>query len=98
MGQGIPASAGRRPGGVGIGSQSLWTGSHRSPGLQHTPWHQVVWQLPASLVALGPLEIIAYRPWLTWARLVGVWGFLRGDKGWHKFARNARPEAGPAAA
>ena len=45
------------------------------------------------LTLLAPAEMVLYRPWLTWARLVGTWGFLRGDKGWHKFQRNLRPSA-----
>ncbi len=45
------------------------------------------------LALLGPLEIVLYRPWLTLARLVGTWGFFRGDKSWNKFERNARPAA-----
>jgi hypothetical protein len=28
---------------------------------------------------------------MAWARLKGTWRFLRGDKDWHKFARNERP-------
>jgi poly-beta-1,6-N-acetyl-D-glucosamine synthase len=45
------------------------------------------------LMLLGPVELFVYRPPLAWARLVGTWGFLRGDKGWHKFDRNSRPGA-----
>lgn len=42
------------------------------------------------LILLGPAELFIYRPPLAWARIVGTWGFLRGDKGWHKFERNSR--------
>jgi cellulose synthase/poly-beta-1,6-N-acetylglucosamine synthase-like glycosyltransferase len=45
------------------------------------------------LVALGPLDLFIYRPLIFWARAKGTWRFLRGDKGWHKFERNARPAA-----
>jgi poly-beta-1,6-N-acetyl-D-glucosamine synthase len=45
----------------------------------------------ARLIALGPAELFLYRPPLSWARIKGTWGFLRGDKGWHKFGRNGRP-------
>lgn len=45
----------------------------------------------ARLALVGPLELFLYRPWLTLARLQGTWGYLRGDKSWNKFARNARP-------
>jgi cellulose synthase/poly-beta-1,6-N-acetylglucosamine synthase-like glycosyltransferase len=42
------------------------------------------------LVALGPLDLIVYRPLIFWARAKGTWRFLRGDRSWHKFERNAR--------
>jgi cellulose synthase/poly-beta-1,6-N-acetylglucosamine synthase-like glycosyltransferase len=42
------------------------------------------------LLLLMPLEMIAYRPFMAWARVKGTWGYFRGDKGWHKFERNAR--------
>jgi biofilm PGA synthesis N-glycosyltransferase PgaC len=44
----------------------------------------------ARLLALGPLELIVYRPILTWARYRGTVGFLRSEKGWDKFDRNER--------
>jgi cellulose synthase/poly-beta-1,6-N-acetylglucosamine synthase-like glycosyltransferase len=44
-----------------------------------------------SLIALGPLDLFLYRPLIFFARAQGTWRFLRGDKGWHKFERNARP-------
>jgi len=44
---------------------------------------------------LGPLEIVVYRPIILWARLKGTVGFLRRDRRWGKFERNARsPDAG----
>jgi biofilm PGA synthesis N-glycosyltransferase PgaC len=43
------------------------------------------------LLLLGPLELVAYRPILMWARLRGTWGFLHGHRGWEKFERNVRP-------
>jgi cellulose synthase/poly-beta-1,6-N-acetylglucosamine synthase-like glycosyltransferase len=45
------------------------------------------------LLLLMPLEMLAYRPFMAWARVKGTWGYLRGDKGWHKFERNARTAA-----
>jgi cellulose synthase/poly-beta-1,6-N-acetylglucosamine synthase-like glycosyltransferase len=45
------------------------------------------------LILLGPLDLFLYRPLIFWARAQGTWRFLRGDKGWHKFERNARPAA-----
>ena len=45
------------------------------------------------LLVLMPLELVFYRPILSWARMKGTWRFLRGDKAWHKFERNARTEA-----
>lgn len=44
----------------------------------------------ARLVALGPLELLAYRPILAWARLKGTVGFLRQERAWGKFDRNDR--------
>jgi poly-beta-1,6-N-acetyl-D-glucosamine synthase len=45
------------------------------------------------LLVLAPLDLVLYRPILVWARAKGTWRFLRGDKGWYKFARNARTSA-----
>lgn len=42
------------------------------------------------LMLLGPLELILYRPILFCAQVKGMLEFLRGDRGWNKFARNAR--------
>jgi biofilm PGA synthesis N-glycosyltransferase PgaC len=47
----------------------------------------------ARLLALGPLELILYRPVIGWARVKGTWRFLRGDKRWHKFERNLSARA-----
>jgi len=44
----------------------------------------------ARLIVLGPLELALYRPILAWARLLGFWRFVRGDRSWRKFARNPR--------
>jgi cellulose synthase/poly-beta-1,6-N-acetylglucosamine synthase-like glycosyltransferase len=46
------------------------------------------------LVALGPLELIAYRPILAWARVRGTIGFFRGERAWGKFDRNDRSTPG----
>src|SRR5690348_1241394 len=43
------------------------------------------------LILLGPLDLVVYRPFIVWARIKGTWRYLRGDQGWHKFERNARP-------
>jgi cellulose synthase/poly-beta-1,6-N-acetylglucosamine synthase-like glycosyltransferase len=43
------------------------------------------------LILLGPLDLLIYRPYIVWARIKGTWRYLRGDQGWHKFERNARP-------
>lgn len=45
------------------------------------------------LLLLAPLDLVLYRPLIIWARLKGSWRFLRGDKAWHKFERNARAPA-----
>jgi poly-beta-1,6-N-acetyl-D-glucosamine synthase len=42
------------------------------------------------VLLLAPLDLVLYRPIIVWARLKGTWGYLRGDKAWHKFERNAR--------
>jgi cellulose synthase/poly-beta-1,6-N-acetylglucosamine synthase-like glycosyltransferase len=44
----------------------------------------------ARLLVLAPLDLVLYRPIIVWARLKGSWRFLRRDKAWHKFERNAR--------
>ena len=44
----------------------------------------------ARLLLLAPLDLVLYRPIIVWARFKGSWGFLRGDKAWHKFERNVR--------
>ena len=44
-------------------------------------------------LALMPLELFVYRPFMGWARVKGTWRCLRGDKDWHKFERNIRTEA-----
>jgi poly-beta-1,6-N-acetyl-D-glucosamine synthase len=45
------------------------------------------------LLLYTPLDFVVYRPIILWARLKGSLGFLRGDKAWHKFERNARAPA-----
>lgn len=47
----------------------------------------------ARLLLLAPFDMLLYRPIITWARIKGTWGFLRGDKAWNKFERNVRAEA-----
>jgi len=44
----------------------------------------------ARLLLLAPFDLVLYRPLIFWARVKGSWRFLRGDKRWHKFERNAR--------
>jgi len=44
----------------------------------------------AVLLLYTPLDFVVYRPIILWSRLKGSWGFLRGDKSWHKFERNVR--------
>jgi len=46
-----------------------------------------------ALLLLTPFDVVVYRPIILWARLKGSWGFLRGDKSWNKFERNARAPA-----
>ncbi len=52
----------------------------------------------AALMWLGPLDLFFYRPILVYAQAKGLFRFLTGDKGWHKFERNRRngPPAAPA--
>ena len=47
----------------------------------------------ARILFLAPFDMILYRPIITWARLKGSWGFLRGNKAWNKFERNVRAPA-----
>ena len=47
----------------------------------------------ARLLFWAPFDLILYRPIITWARLKGTWGFLRGDKSWERFERNTRASA-----
>jgi cellulose synthase/poly-beta-1,6-N-acetylglucosamine synthase-like glycosyltransferase len=42
------------------------------------------------LILLTPLELVLYRPILFWAQFKGMIDFFRGERGWNKFARNAR--------
>ena len=48
------------------------------------------------LILLGPLDLFVYRPILFFAQAKGLIDFLRGDKAWHKFARNRRAPVGGA--
>jgi cellulose synthase/poly-beta-1,6-N-acetylglucosamine synthase-like glycosyltransferase len=45
------------------------------------------------LCLLGPVELFFYRPIISVARARGVWGYVRGDRGWNKFERNTRAAA-----
>jgi len=65
--------------------------------LQDRLMREVHWRDLLHLVLISPLELILYRPALTWARFVGTVDFFRGQKGWNKFERNTR-EAPPAPA
>ncbi len=44
----------------------------------------------ARLLAMGPLDLVLYRPILIYASLRGTWEFLMRDKSWNKFERNVR--------
>jgi poly-beta-1,6-N-acetyl-D-glucosamine synthase len=47
----------------------------------------------AWLLLLAPFDLVLYRPIIFWARFKGTWRFLRHDKSWHRFERNARSQA-----
>ncbi|MDQ3377849.1 MAG: hypothetical protein M3533_13295, partial [Actinomycetota bacterium] len=49
------------------------------------------------LILLSFIESFGYRQLLSWARFAGTIAFLRGEKGWQKFARVERkgPPPGP---
>ena len=49
------------------------------------------------MLALGPFDLLLYRPILMYAGLRGTWEFLRKEKGWNKFDRNVRRTAPDAA-
>lgn len=53
------------------------------------PVKDLVW-----LILLGPLDLLVYRPVIFLAQTKGLVDFIRGDKGWHKFARHQRRVAG----
>ncbi len=40
------------------------------------------------LLLLAPVELLVYRPIISWARVKGTYRFFRGDRSWHKFERN----------
>ncbi|MEC5163179.1 MULTISPECIES: glycosyltransferase family 2 protein [unclassified Janthinobacterium] len=42
------------------------------------------------MLLLGPLDLLLYRPLIILAGLRGTVQFLKGDRGWDKFARNVR--------
>jgi cellulose synthase/poly-beta-1,6-N-acetylglucosamine synthase-like glycosyltransferase len=68
--------------------------------IQDRMMREVRWRDLLHLVLISPLELIAYRPWLTYARLKGTVEYFLGRKGWDKFDRNARrasrdPAPGP---
>lgn len=51
----------------------------------------------ARLILISPFELVLYRPLIMWSRMQGTVGFLRGERHWGKFDRNARAvEARPA--
>jgi cellulose synthase/poly-beta-1,6-N-acetylglucosamine synthase-like glycosyltransferase len=58
--------------------------------IQDLMMREVRWRDLLHLALISPLELVAYRPWLTWARLKGTIEYFRGQKGWDKFDRNAR--------
>ena len=47
----------------------------------------------AWLLVLAPFELFFHRPVIAWARVKGSWRFLRHDKSWERFERNARSVA-----
>ena len=58
--------------------------------IQDRMTREVHWRDLVHLVLISPLEMIAYRPWLTYARIKGTLDYFRGQKGWNKFERNRR--------
>jgi cellulose synthase/poly-beta-1,6-N-acetylglucosamine synthase-like glycosyltransferase len=58
--------------------------------IQDRMMREVRWRDLLHLVLISPLELIAYRPWLMYARLKGTLEYFRGRKGWDKFDRNVR--------
>jgi poly-beta-1,6-N-acetyl-D-glucosamine synthase len=49
----------------------------------------------AYLVFLAPFDLFVYRPLIFWAQCKGTIDFLRGDRRWNKFERNARTVLDP---
>jgi len=50
------------------------------------------------LILQAPIDLFVYRPIIFVAQIKGLVDFLRGEKGWHKFARNRQDLAVTAAA
>jgi len=65
--------------------------------LQDRMMREVQWRDLLHLVLISPLELILYRPSLTYARFKGTVDYVRGQKGWNKFDRNVRQPAPPVA-
>ena len=65
--------------------------------LQDRLMREVNWRDLAHLALISPLELLLYRPLLTWARIKGTADYLRGQKQWNKFERNRRTPAPTAA-
>ena len=42
------------------------------------------------MLLLGPFDLLLYRPILMWAGMRGTVEFLKKEKSWNKFERNAR--------
>jgi cellulose synthase/poly-beta-1,6-N-acetylglucosamine synthase-like glycosyltransferase len=61
--------------------------------VQDRMMREVRWRDLLHLTLISPLELIAYRPWLTYARIKGTIEYCKGQKGWDKFDRNVRQRA-----
>jgi hypothetical protein len=61
--------------------------------VQDVMMREVRWRDLLHLALISPVELFAYRPWLTLARIKGMIDYFRGMKGWDKFERNVRPPA-----
>jgi len=52
----------------------------------------------ARLLLIGPLDLFYFRPLIMFAGIRGTIQYLKGDRGWDKFERNARPASSAAGA
>ena len=78
-----------------LGALAFVTGALTASAILLDDLHSRAYRIKdlAWLLLLAPLDLVLYRPIIFWARFKGSWGFLRGDKSWHRFERNVRSQS-----